>query len=88
MATTDGNPRKRGVIEWVKLIVGLLVAAYAVLFVVLNAQHRSTVWLYGFDAIGTPTLVVIVVTALLTLVTAWVIRKGLHRWVWRGGRAR
>ena len=57
---------------------------YAVAFVVLNAQRTANVWLFiGADLKAAPTLLVIAVTAVLSIALAWLLRHFLG---WRRRR--
>lgn len=78
MNQTGGN---RTLGEKIKLAIGITLAVYGVLFVVLNAQFESDVWLFPGQTRHVPTLVVIVVTAVLTLASTQLIRSGLGRWL-------
>lgn len=59
--------------SWVKLVVAVAAALYAVAFVLLNARYDATVWLIPFvGGKSVPTLLVIVVTAALTTILWWI----------------
>jgi ABC-type nickel/cobalt efflux system permease component RcnA len=56
---------------------------YAVAFVVFNARRTAEVWLFfGADLKEAPTFVVIAITAVLSVVLAWLLRQ-LLGWRWR-----
>lgn len=78
MNDTGGN---RTLGEKIKLALGLALAVYGVLFVVVNANYQSDVWLFVGQTPRVPTLVVIVVTAVLTVASTQLIRSGLGRWL-------
>ena len=58
---------------YLKLAGAVAAALYAVAFVLLNARNNASVWLVPFVGNKSmPTLLVIIVTAALTLILAWI----------------
>ena len=55
-----------------KSILAVLAFGYAVAFIVFNASYQANVWLLPFVRVRSfPTLVVIVLTAAITLAITW-----------------
>ncbi|MDH3584720.1 MAG: hypothetical protein OER86_10935 [Phycisphaerae bacterium] len=73
--------------RYVKLTVSVLLGLYAVGFVVFNSGQTSDVWLFPWVQLeDVPTLVVIVVTAVLSVALTWVGRQIFRLWRRRAAR--
>lgn len=60
-------------VTYVKLAGALAAALYAVAFVLLNARNNASVWLVPLMGNKSmPTLLVIIVTAALTMILWWI----------------
>ena len=61
-------------VTYMKLAGALAAALYAVAFVLLNARNNASVWLVPFVGNRSmPTLLVIIVTAALTMILWWIV---------------
>ena len=74
---TDGSPA----LLYAKLTLSLLLVAYLVAFMVTNTRNEAIVWLLPFmDEVRLPTLLVIVITAVISTVGWWLAVQLRRTW--------